>query len=1281
MVPVVILILALSFFIISCSVQPNQPPSGDSGTSPQLPDTNLPSVVISFPVNWYITNGSPVTVSGTASIGGTNYITLVELNVNSNGFSAVTGTNNWSTNVFFNEGTNTLMARAISVNDQTNTSPEVIVIQDFIPPYVLVQSVTNFQEVGSSFELSGEIADDNTGPKKVYIKIETGSWEELAFNPSRPFAWTTNITFSAYGYHTNYLYAIDQADNTGPVKTNIVNRAAVPSVLINTPLSYMETNVGTVTISGDSSVDGANITNVLLSTNSAPYVSVATTSNFSVLWSGFGAGTNSVIAKVMADNGKSNFSATRYFVVDQTPPASPSVTGPVYTSATTPTWTWQSGGNGGNGTYRYKLDNSDLTSGATVTSGTNYTSGVLSDGNHILYVQERDNAGNWSTSGSHTIDVFTGSAIYAATTGNDTNRGTSTAPILTIQKAVDKAGALGLQNVYVAIGTYTRGSGLNTLTNGVLITNNNIKLRGGYDSGTWTRGAGDYSVLQISGVTTERVVGAISVSNILIDGFVIRGGHARFDFYTTGGGIDFKNVNGSVITNSVISNNTAPRGGGISLDTCKGNYVDAIVIMNSASNAGGGIFDTYGSNNTHSGTVSSNSVEDGFGGGISLYCAYGDSAGHKIYANVTYNTTTSTSNDHIGGGGIFVRPRNCTITGYITGNRSLGNTEGGGGIYLDENAYYTVINSPGISQNSATSNGGGIFITTIDTNTVNAVITSNTAYSGGGIYSSKNFDTTGDVSYNTAFYGGGWYINGSTGTSRNGDVHHNSAFMGGGYYLLTPQTTFALSNAVYNNYATNLGGGIFLTNANGCRIAGNIFLNSASNGGGLYHTVRLGNSTILSGNFCSNNAIYGGGIYLNNGPVSLSGSVYHNSASTNGGGVYIIDAASTISGSVYGNYARFTGGGLYLASHMGTTISGSVYSNSVTNRFPDGTAAGIYVINCTNVTVSGSVFSNRVNSALGGGLYLRYSTNTLISGGIIDNLAREGGGVYGDYTSGIVLTGVVSNNTASGGNGGGGIYCWGCTNIQIGGSIMNNTAVGGGGGLYIGWGAEMRVSNNVIISNNSTGNYGGGILFETFRNARVDCFILSNKSTGGAGLGCGGAIYSWAGTNIDVRSTNIGNSAYSGGGLYFYNGASNRISSTSYTYYNRATNYPGVALENEFNFSLYGNIISNMVTGTGINAALWLKHTGTTMTNLYLSYPDLGVGNDTGTSYVIYEDATTDIYNHTLTGIKFYTNFVDYLYHNANGTNIPFTNVSLLNTTNLMNHGASQASANGVYPY
>ncbi len=113
---------------------------------------------------------------------------------------------------------------------------------------------------------------------------------------------------------------------------------------------------------------------------------------------------------VQEEDGPNNWSDSGSFTItiDTTGPGGPTVSGTTPTNDTTPTWTWFSGG-GGNGTYRYKLDDSDLTTGATSTTATMFTPiSPLSDAAHTLYVQESDDAGNWSVTGAFAITVYAG---------------------------------------------------------------------------------------------------------------------------------------------------------------------------------------------------------------------------------------------------------------------------------------------------------------------------------------------------------------------------------------------------------------------------------------------------------------------------------------------------------------------------------------------------------------------------------------------------------------------------------------------------------------------------------------------------------------------------------------------------------------------------------------------------------------------------------------------------------------------------------------------------------
>jgi len=110
---------------------------------------------------------------------------------------------------------------------------------------------------------------------------------------------------------------------------------------------------------------------------------------------------------------------------DDTKPYEPIVTGTTPTNDTTPTWSWTSGG-GGNGTYRYKLDSSDLSTGATETTDTSYTpTNTLSEGTHTLYVQECNDAGNWSSSGSKAIVISSGGSSSGGGGGGGSGGGGS----------------------------------------------------------------------------------------------------------------------------------------------------------------------------------------------------------------------------------------------------------------------------------------------------------------------------------------------------------------------------------------------------------------------------------------------------------------------------------------------------------------------------------------------------------------------------------------------------------------------------------------------------------------------------------------------------------------------------------------------------------------------------------------------------------------------------------------------------------------------------------------
>jgi hypothetical protein len=93
--------------------------------------------------------------------------------------------------------------------------------------------------------------------------------------------------------------------------------------------------------------------------------------------------------------------------IDTDPPEAPKVS-PAGTEATDsprPSWSWVPQGEG-MGSYRVRIDSPDLETGAIRVDSARYTSrDSLAPGPHVLRVQERDSAGNWSPSGQATVTV------------------------------------------------------------------------------------------------------------------------------------------------------------------------------------------------------------------------------------------------------------------------------------------------------------------------------------------------------------------------------------------------------------------------------------------------------------------------------------------------------------------------------------------------------------------------------------------------------------------------------------------------------------------------------------------------------------------------------------------------------------------------------------------------------------------------------------------------------------------------------------------------------------
>jgi len=129
----------------------------------------------------------------------------------------------------------------------------------------------------------------------------------------------------------------------------------------------------------------------------------------------FGHGeTHTIYVQERDDAGNWSTSGSFAVAIDTTGPGEPAVTGQEITNSELPTWSWISGGDG-NGTYRYQLDSE--TGIWFETTATSYTPETPhGDGeSHTLYVQERDDAGNWSLSGAYSTTIDSSGPYISST--------------------------------------------------------------------------------------------------------------------------------------------------------------------------------------------------------------------------------------------------------------------------------------------------------------------------------------------------------------------------------------------------------------------------------------------------------------------------------------------------------------------------------------------------------------------------------------------------------------------------------------------------------------------------------------------------------------------------------------------------------------------------------------------------------------------------------------------------------------------------------------------------
>lgn len=349
-------------------------------------------------------------------------------------------------------------------------------------------------------------------------------------------------------------------------------------------------------------------------------------------------------------------------------------------------------------------------------------------------------------------------------------------------------------------------------------------------------------------------------------------------------------------------------------------------------------------------------------------------------------TTIQNNNAYLAGGGVFISGNPSYSNQFVmNGNAVIQNcfsAADGGGIMaaVCNSADSIIITQNAVIQNNTAHNGGGIYFR-IDT-----------ADAGGRLSIGDNVKISENIARNGN--GGGIYFSNFTGGSfipaqltvfQNAVISSNSALNGAGIYFvgtfINDMFIFSNMGQIIENTANQCGGGIFLSfpsgKANVFIEGGFIFRNIAGTGGGIYFIansggiVHISDTTIMEN--IADNGIYGngGGLWfsnissLNQTFITVSNSfIRDNIASGCGGGIYYYIAGYHLSSftvensAVKSNLAKKNGGGLFMESAGGDTVK--ITNSRISENKSENYGGGYYLANKTKHALTAIDFTNTV---------------------------------------------------------------------------------------------------------------------------------------------------------------------------------------------------------------------------------------------------------------------------------------------------------------------------------
>lgn len=366
-----------------------------------------------------------------------------------------------------------------------------------------------------------------------------------------------------------------------------------------------------------------------------------------------------------------------------------------------------------------------------------------------------------------------------------------------------------------------------------------------------------------------------------------------------------------------------------------------------------------------------------FGGAI-----YADRKSSVTVDNSYFNTNTA----ELSGGAAYITGlstlnlKNCEFTE----NAATTETANGGAITVQ--SAYCNINASDLYDNTATLNGGGIYVTYLEELAVNSEVkldntlfSGNTGENGGAIYAEDMITNTDSTTI----------------TATDCEFELNKASRGGAVYLADNSDAYIKDGFFAKNSGSSAGGALYCSGSI-AEIDATVFKNNTSGGPG-------------------------GAVVVMNTAVAVMNNItaMTNTADSNGGFLYSTDATITIYNSNLKSNSASNGGAMYLYTSAVSQIYNCLFdSNKATSDTGNGGALFIYTSG-TETLVHSNTFRNNSAGNFGGAMQISGTSlvdvyNTIANG----NSAKYGGFMYITKAGTVVNLGAVilGDNTATSGS-------------------------------------------------------------------------------------------------------------------------------------------------------------------------------------------------------------------------------------------------------------------------